>query len=88
VHAAGLAGSTGAGTRRLAEDGAVVIRSAAGILADWGWKSRAATAASADVRARIAPRGTAEAGAEIARLAAAEIDGAGDARIDRTYGGA
>jgi DNA processing protein len=83
VHAAGLAGSTGAGTRRLAEDGAVVIRSAAGILADWGWKSRAAAAGGS--RAHIPPRDTAAAGADIARLAAAEIDGADDARL---YGGA
>jgi DNA processing protein len=36
VHAAGLAGSTGAGTRQLAAAGATVIRSASGILADWG----------------------------------------------------
>lgn len=86
VHAAGLAGSTGAGTRRLAGDGAVVIRSAAGILMDWGWKSRAAAAAaSAAGRGRPMSRDTAAAGAEIARLAAAEIDGADDARL---YGGA
>ena len=82
VHAAGLAGSTGAGTRRLSEDGAVVIRSAAGILADWGWKSRAAAAASADGRARVRPRDTADTGAALARLAAAEIDGLDDARFE------
>ena len=93
VHAAGLAGSTGAGTRRLADDGAVVIRSAAGVLADWGWKSRAAAAAAGE-RERVGPRDTADAGAEIARLAAAEIDGSDDARlehragIDETYEGA
>jgi DNA processing protein len=83
VHAAGLAGSTGAGTRRLAGDGAVVIRAAAGILADWGWKSRAAAASG-----RARPGDTAAAGAEIARRAAAEIAGADDARIDRMYEGA
>ncbi len=94
VHAAGLAGSTGAGTRRLADDGAVVIRSAAGIFADWGWKSRAVAAASADGRERVCPRDTADAGAALARLAAAEIDGSDDARlegrarIDETYEGA
>jgi DNA processing protein len=88
VHAAGLAGSTGAGTRRLGEDGAVVIRSAAGILTDWGWKSRVAATASTGTRTRIPPRDTAAAGTEIARLAAAEIAGVDDARIDRTYEGA
>lgn len=78
VHAAGLAGATGAGTRKLAEDGAVVIRSAAGILADWGWQTRAA---ADDARARRRPRNTAEAGAALARLAAAEIDGTDDVRL-------
>ena len=85
VHAAGLAGSTGAGTRRLAEAGATVIRSAAGLFADWGWRERAADPA----RARTpSPRTTVEAGVAIARLARAEIDGAGDARLDETCGGA
>jgi DNA processing protein len=36
VHASGLQGSTGAGTRRLAEDGAHVLRGAAEILRSWG----------------------------------------------------
>ena len=53
VHAAGSPGSTGAGTRRLAEDGAPVIRSAAGLLADWGWRPvrRPARARGAEGRA-------------------------------------
>jgi DNA processing protein len=94
VHAAGLAGSTGAGTRRLAEAGATVIRSAAGLLADWGWQERAAGAArgaegAARTHARFPfRRTTAEAGAAIARLARDEIDGSDDARLDGTYGGA
>jgi DNA processing protein len=93
VHAAGLAGSTGAGTRQLAVAGATVIRSASGILADWGWQERAAGAVraaaavgadgSARERARAASRRTtAEAGAAIARLARGEIDGVDDARLD------
>jgi len=36
VHAAGITGSSGAGSRRLAEDGAPVIDGAADILRDWG----------------------------------------------------
>ena len=35
VHAAGLAGSAGAGSRRLAEAGATVIRGSADILREW-----------------------------------------------------
>ena len=85
VHAAGLAGSTGAGTRRLAEAGATVIRSAAGLFADWGWRERAADPARPR---RPSPRTTDEAGVAIARLARAEIDGSGDARLDELCGGA
>ena len=95
VHAAGLAGTTGAGTRRLAEDGATVIRSAAGLLADWGWRSRAAGAARVRARAAgargttaVAGSATPVAGAALARLARDELDGTGDARLDGTYGGA
>ena len=36
VHAAGLAGSVGAGTRRLADAGATVIHGSADILREWG----------------------------------------------------
>ena len=82
VHAAGLAGSTGAGTRRLADAGAIVVRSAAGLLADWGWQARA----TSPQPARKA-RTTAETGAALARLAAGEIGGTGDARLDGPYGG-
>ncbi len=41
VHAAGLAGTVGAGTRHLAESGAPVIRAAAEILTEWGIAPRA-----------------------------------------------
>jgi DNA processing protein len=84
VHAAGLAGTTGAGTRRLAEAGATVVRSAAGLLADWGWQARASGASAPAARRRS----TAEAGAAMARLARDEIEGRSDARLDGTYGGA
>jgi DNA processing protein len=36
VHAAGLAGSTGEGTRQLAESGAPVVHGAAEVLGEWG----------------------------------------------------
>jgi DNA processing protein len=42
VHAEGLEGPAGAGTRRLAEQGAEVLRSAADILAGWGLPRSAA----------------------------------------------
>ncbi len=40
VHAEGLHGSTGAGTRRLAEEGAAVLRGAGEILRSWGMGGR------------------------------------------------
>jgi DNA processing protein len=88
VHAAGMAGATGAGTRRLAEVGATVIRSAAGLLADWGWQTRAAGSSRDRARALGMRRSTADAGSAIARLARDEIDGADDVRLSGTYGGA
>jgi DNA processing protein len=42
VHRAGLAGERGAGTRRLAEQGAAVIEGGADILGDWGWELQGA----------------------------------------------
>ena len=47
VHAEGLEGPAGAGTRRLAEQGAEVVRSAADILAGWGLQATAARGAAA-----------------------------------------
>jgi len=44
VHAAGTIGTTGAGTRRLAESGAPVISGSAEILREWEMKPRAARA--------------------------------------------
>jgi predicted Rossmann fold nucleotide-binding protein DprA/Smf involved in DNA uptake len=37
VHRVGTAGERGAGSRRLAEQGAAVIEHAVDILNDWGW---------------------------------------------------
>jgi DNA processing protein len=42
VHRVGLAGERGAGSRRLAEQGAAIIDGAADILGDWGWERRGA----------------------------------------------
>lgn len=81
VHAAGLVGSTGAGTRRLAESGATVIRSAAGILVDWGWRARVAGTDAREPALAGRFRTTAATGAAIARLARGEIDGTDDARV-------
>lgn len=41
VHAAGIPGSAGAGTRRLADAGAPVVSGAADILRDWGMSATA-----------------------------------------------
>ncbi|HUJ76946.1 MAG TPA: DNA-processing protein DprA, partial [bacterium] len=46
VHRAGLAGSAGAGSRRLAEAGAVVIQAGAEILGEWGIPQGPAPASS------------------------------------------
>jgi DNA processing protein len=65
VHAAGLAGSAGAGTRRLAEAGAAVIHGSADILREWGITPRAAS---------TLPRNLPE-GERLARLLEQEIAG-------------
>ncbi len=63
VHRAGLEGSTGAGTRRLAESGAPAVSGAEEILRDWGMEaSRIAIAVG-------------ETGMEIPRLVKGEISG-------------
>jgi DNA processing protein len=45
VHRVGMAGERGAGSRRLAEQGAAVIDCASDILGDWGWAEKRAEAA-------------------------------------------
>ena len=63
VHRAGLSGSVGAGTRRLAETGATAVSGAEEILREWGIEaSRAAVAVG-------------ETGIEIPRLVKGEISG-------------
>ncbi len=77
VHAAGMAGTTGAGTRRLAEAGALVIRGARDVMSDWdlpyvepaGNKPRA---------------GEAE-GERLARLLKREMEGACAVKGGETY---
>jgi DNA processing protein len=67
VHAAGIGGSVGAGTRALAEAGAPVIEGGAGILREWGVAPRAR-------RAQALPDGLPE-GDRLAMLLKEEIDG-------------
>jgi DNA processing protein len=47
VASAGTASPLGAGTAKLAEEGARVIQSAAGILSEWNWKGRCTEEAAA-----------------------------------------
>jgi len=78
VHAAGLAGTAGAGTRGLAESGAPVIRGSEEILRDWGMVPRAAGSRSARKPAE-------HAGEELARSLAEEIDGTCALKGGETY---
>jgi DNA processing protein len=85
VHAAGLAGSTGAGTRRLADCGAPVIRGSDDILRDWGMApgkcaeyragTRSADSAPGRKQTHAFPHGMAE-GERLALMLKEEINGA------------
>jgi len=77
VHAAGLTGTTGAGTRRLAESGAPVIRAAAEILNEWGVAPRA--------RGRVGPSALLPEGERLAMMMKEEISGACAQRAGETY---
>ena len=77
VHAAGIAGSSGAGTRRLAEQGAPVIQGVADILRDWGRTPR-------PVNVPSIPDDMAE-GDRLALLAEKEIEGACFVRAGEIY---
>ncbi len=67
VHQAGLAGSAGAGTRKLSQAGAPVIAGAVDVVRAWGWMPRAA---AGDGRDRSAT------GEHLARMLQAEMEGA------------
>ncbi|MGA2639897.1 MAG: DNA-processing protein DprA [Spirochaetia bacterium] len=77
VHAAGLSGATGAGTRRLAESGAPVIRTAAKILSEWGVAPRASEHGS--------PSAQLPEGERLAMMMKEEISGACAQRAGETY---
>jgi DNA processing protein len=77
VHAAGTTGAAGAGTRKLAEMGAPVVREAADILRDWGMNPRAQRAAS---RQEVVPEGD-----RLATLLKEEIAGACATKGGETY---
>jgi DNA processing protein len=71
VHRVGVTGERGAGSRRLAEQGAVIIDSASDILGDWGWGQEAA-------QPEAHPGGIADSrnpGKQLARSLEAELDG-------------
>jgi DNA processing protein len=77
VHAAGNAGSAGAGTRRLAESGAPVIRESSDLMRDWGMVPRGGHAATM-------PSQMSE-GRRLAVMLKQEIDGACAQRGGQTY---
>ncbi len=75
VHAAGLPGTVGAGTRNLAESGAPVIRTAVEILAEWG----------IDPRVREHAEMRLPEGERLAAMMEEEINGACAQRAGETY---
>jgi DNA processing protein len=77
VHAAGTTGAAGAGTRRLAETGAPVVRGSADIMRDWGMNPRAE-------RAGFLPEGLPE-GERLATLLKEEIAGTCATKGGETY---
>ncbi|MGD0723960.1 MAG: DNA-processing protein DprA [Spirochaetia bacterium] len=77
VHAAGTIGAAGAGTRRLAESGAPMVRGSVEILRDWGVKPRGD-------RAVLLPKELPE-GERLANLLKEEIAGACATRGGETY---
>jgi DNA processing protein len=77
VHAAGITGTTGAGTRHLADQGAPVIRAASEILGAWGVAPQAPGHGS--------PSAKLPEGERLAMLMKEEIDGACAQRDGETY---
>jgi DNA processing protein len=71
VHRAGTTGDRGAGSRRLAEQGAAVIDSASDILGDWGWMQ----AGSAGPHKAAPDCERQDAGKRLARTLEAELAG-------------
>ena len=75
VHAAGLAGSAGNGTRGLADAGAPLVMGCAEILADWGRAPHAVPAAGLGGHGPETPQSASAAGPALARRLRAEIEG-------------
>jgi DNA processing protein len=73
VHAEGLAGSAGAGTRALAESGAPVIGGSAECLAEWGLSPSVRPSPMREISRMRLPGE--EIGPALARRLRAEIDG-------------
>ncbi len=77
VHAAGIPGSVGTGTRRLAESGATVIRGARDLMRDWGLEFR-------EPRGQVGLPGE-PAGRALARITKEEMEGACATKAGETY---
>ena len=75
VHASGLAGAAGEGTRRLAEEGAPVVHSFAEILADWYPGRKAAVQNKERTREKTGPVPFEAPGSRLARLLEEELAG-------------
>jgi DNA processing protein len=71
VHRVGTAGERGAGSRRLAEQGAAVIDGAADILEDWGWLR----GEDKPIEHAPKPQNSLDAGKQLARALEAELAG-------------
>jgi DNA processing protein len=71
VHRVGTMGDRGVGSRRLAEQGALIIDSASDILEDWGWRTRAALTAGE----ATGIEDTRDPGKQLARALEAELAG-------------
>lgn len=81
VHRVGISGQRGAGSRRLAEQGAEIIDGAADIFAGWGWSAgtHPEEKKSADIPKGLAP------GGQLARLLEMEMAGRMVCRSGRVF---
>ena len=75
VHADGLEGPAGAGTRKLLEEGAEVVRSAADILAGWGLRGAGAPASKQGAAAPMSVSGPSPAQAGLPTRLARQLEG-------------
>ncbi len=81
VHRVGIVGERGAGSRRLAEQGAAVIDDAADILGDWGWVRRSGDRKQQAVQMSCCP----DTGKQLARALEEELAGRIVCRSGRVF---